>query len=318
MRIVRVAYRNLWAGGNDFSAEHIVECFPCLRGQYRFEISSDPQLVLYSVYGYYHSKVNESAIRVLYSGEAGDTYALGGKLPSELVPGAMRYRWGDFEYAYDPDFFDFGITASATTKPTNHYYMPAGFLHLNMYHNGVATLTEMRAPNTREYFGNFIYSNPCQYRVEFLKEFSKYRRVECCGQVEHNNNEIQECGAYHREGYLGKQRFQNRCKFSIVFENCHYPGYNTEKITDALLARSVPIYSGDPHISDVFNPAAIINVDRFANWEAAIEFIKMVDQNDELYQSFLDAPAFVGNVVPERFKEETFLRFWREILQRIT
>ena len=163
MRIVRIAYRNLWAGGNDFSAEHIVECFPCLRGHYRFEISSDPQLVLYSVYGYHHSKVNESAIRVLYNGEAGDTYALGGKLPSELVPGGMQYRWGD-----------------------------------------------------------------------------------------------------------------------------------------------------------VFNPASIINVDRFTNWEAAIEFIKLVDQNDELYQSFLDASAFVGNVVPERFKEETFLRFWREILQRIT
>ena len=34
-------------------------------------------------------------------------------------------------------------------------------------------------------------------------------------------------------------------KFNIAFENSSYPGYVTEKITDAFIANTIPIYWGD-------------------------------------------------------------------------
>ncbi len=33
--------------------------------------------------------------------------------------------------------------------------------------------------------------------------------------------------------------------FNIAFENSSYPGYVTEKITDAFIANTIPIYWGD-------------------------------------------------------------------------
>ncbi len=42
-----------------------------------------------------------------------------------------------------------------------------------------------------------------------------------------------------------------RCfRFTLVFENCIFPGYVTEKIFDAMLAGSVPVYLGAPDIED--------------------------------------------------------------------
>jgi hypothetical protein len=67
-----------------------------------------------------------------------------------------------------------------------------------------------------------------------------------------------------------KQAFQARCKFSIAMENSYFPGYNTEKITDPLVARSVPIYKGDPRIAETFNPLAFINLSDFKSDEEAI------------------------------------------------
>ncbi len=87
-------------------------------------------------------------------------------------------------------------------------------------------------------------------------------------------------------------------------ENTYFPGYNTEKITDPFVARSVPIYKGDPRIAETFNPRAFINLDTFPSEDDAIEFIKVVDQDDALYQTYLDAPPFVDNVIPTQLCDE--------------
>lgn len=39
-------------------------------------------------------------------------------------------------------------------------------------------------------------------------------------------------------------------RFNLAFENCVYPGYVTEKIFDAMQARTVPVYLGAPDIED--------------------------------------------------------------------
>jgi len=47
-------------------------------------------------------------------------------------------------------------------------------------------------------------------------------------------------------------------KFVIAGENAIFPGYVTEKILNALLANTIPIYIGAPDIFEVVNPERII------------------------------------------------------------
>lgn len=47
-------------------------------------------------------------------------------------------------------------------------------------------------------------------------------------------------------------------RYSIVIENLREPSYFTEKLVDALLCDTVPIYWGAPDIADFFDPAGII------------------------------------------------------------
>jgi hypothetical protein len=300
MRTVGLAFANMWGHSSGFRSDYLLDCFPFLRGHYRFALTKSPELAFFSVYGYIEDRY-DGATRIVYAGEPGDHLAQGGK----LAPGA-----------YEQNFFQFGITCAVEQTSSNHCYMPAGFLHLNLYNHGVRTLIrkpqETAAP--KEFFCNFIYSNGnSRDRVEFFHKMSHYKHVESCGHVERNNDALTHA-AYSKEGYLLKQAFQARCKFSIAMENTYFPGYNTEKITDPFVARSVPIYKGDPKIAETFNPPAFINLDDFKSDEEAIEFIEAVDQDDSLYQAYLDAPPFVGNAVPARFTDEYYLEFWRRIL----
>lgn len=299
MKTVKIAYSNMWGSSSAFHAGYIADCFPCLRPHFRFELSSSPEFVFHSVYGYLQNRDSRGA-HFVYAGEPGDHFGLG----PQVEPGV--YRAG---------FFRWGITCSADEPSVNHRYMPQGLLHLNLFNDGVASL--IRKPDSplprKEFFCDFIYSNGnSRYRVDFFHALSRYKRVESCGHVERNNQALAGA-AYSKQGYLIKQAFQARCKFSIAMENTVFPGYNTEKLTDPLVARSVPIYWGDPAVERFFNPKAFINVQSFPSVEAAIEHIIAVDKDDALYQAYLLEPPFVGNVVPGALSDEAYLSFFQGV-----
>ena len=66
----------------------------------------------------------------------------------------------------------------------------------------------------------------------------------------------------------------DKYKYQIVIENEKIPGYFTEKIIDCFVTGTIPIYWGDPNISDVFNINGIIT---FGN----IEELKTILNNIE-------------------------------------
>lgn len=299
VKTIRIGYDCMWGAASAFSAETISDCFPCLRPHYRFELSDRPEVAFYSVYGYVTKRFN-GARRLVYSGEPGDHFGLGAK----IAPGVIELG-----------FFDYGITCAIENTSPNHFYWPQGFLHLNLYNGGVASLVRDGSPApAKKHFADFIYSNGySRTRVEFMQALGAYRRVECCGAVARNNDALTGA-AYSKAGYLLKQAFQSGSKFSIAFENTYFPGYTTEKITDPLLARSVPIYSGNPRVAEVFNPQAFINVDRCPSFGDAIAWIREVDQDEVLYQGYLGAPPFPANQVPARFTDDAVLTFFQKIL----
>ena len=111
----------------------------------------------------------------------------------------------------------------------------------------------------KDSFCAFIYSNKVPYREEFFRQLSKYKKVDAPG-LSMNNMENNIDSVYKGTPWERKRQFLKKYKFTISFENYVYPGYQTEKLYDAMLANSLPVYCGDPYINDIFNTASFINV----------------------------------------------------------
>lgn len=83
-------------------------------------------------------------------------------------------------------------------------------------------------------------------------------------------------------------------KFVIAFENTVSEGYITEKLTNAFLANSVPIYYGAPDVGDYFNNKSFINCHDFNSLSDCASFVRQVNSNDELYLSYLGAKPMLN------------------------
>lgn len=66
-------------------------------------------------------------------------------------------------------------------------------------------------------------------------------------------------------------------RYSLVIENVRERGYFTEKLVDALLCRTVPIYWGAPDIAQYFDPAGMILCESRAQMEAAVRAMSEAD-----------------------------------------
>jgi len=88
-------------------------------------------------------------------------------------------------------------------------------------------------------------------------------------------------------------------KFAMCMENAATPGYFTEKLFNAYLAETIPIYWGDPRVNELVNTEAFIWCRPAEPWSRCLEQVKEVDTNDELYLRMLRAPILKGNVIPD-------------------
>jgi len=109
----------------------------------------------------------------------------------------------------------------------------------------------------KKHFCNFLYSFPVAYREEFFRQLSRYKKVDAPGRSMNNMKSIDE--QFKGDKWDIKKRFLSPYKFTIAFENYVYPGYQTEKLYDAMQANSLPIYCGDPFVGNIFNTASLIN-----------------------------------------------------------
>jgi hypothetical protein len=142
--------------------------------------------------------------------------------------------------------------------------------------------------NNKEHFCNFLYSHTVPHRERFFKQLLKYKKVDAPGKSMNNIAGID--SLYQGDLWERKRQFLSSYKFTIAFENYIYPGYQTEKLYDAMMADSIPIYMGDPFVSDVFNPKSFIN----ANDYIAIKNKRLLQWLEKLSQpNFTDIrPAF--------------------------
>lgn len=145
---------------------------------------------------------------------------------------------------------------------------------------------------TKTKFCNFIYSNPVPYREAFFKQLSKYKKVDAPGLSMKNIPEIDNIQPANKWG--AKRSFLKQYKFTIAFENDTFPGYQTEKLYDAMLAESLPIYFGDPNVGEIFNTKSFIHARDYlqTEWKLVVNWLEKTCQQDfedmrpQFYHSF--------------------------------
>jgi hypothetical protein len=153
-------------------------------------------------------------------------------------------------------------------------------------------------------FCNFVYSNKkASERIDFLNKLMCYKPVDSGGKIMNNIG-----------GRVGdKLEFLRNYKFTIAFENSSHPGYTTEKIMEALIAGTIPIYWGNPLVSRDFNPECFINCHEFESFDEVIQHVAKVDNNDEIFRKYITAPVFTNGVDNEFVNEDNLKRQFEKI-----
>ena len=163
-------------------------------------------------------------------------------------------------------------------------------------------------------FCNFVQGNaftPQTYmRTGFFKKLSRYKKVDSLGSF--LNNVGYSINLYDINDI---DRHISQYKFSISFENTSYRGYTTEKIMNALLGGTIPIYWGDPDAGFDFNPKCFINCSSFGSFEEVIEHVREVDANDNLWMDYYAQPVFANGREPEHLREEAIESFLCKIIE---
>ena len=247
-----------------------------LKDEFDVVITSNPDFLFFSVFGNQHQ--NYKCKKIFYTGE-------------NVAP-----PLGYCDYSFSFDYLD-----DVRNYRLPHYLLYDGYYELQKEKNIEQSLANRK-------FCNFVASNGnCQERNQFVQLLSQYKKVDCGGQWMNNI------------GYAvtDKRKFQSEYKFSISFENNAYrpqfPGYTTEKIMEPMTVNSMPIYWGNPKISEEFNTNSFVNFYDFNNMSDMVEYIIELDKNNELYIEKLKEPWFVNNTVPTNNKIENIKSFLYKI-----
>jgi hypothetical protein len=187
----------------------------------------------------------------------------------------------------DFNFCDYGIGFEELEYGDRYIEYPI-FLIDKRYGDAWRLMTEKHKKidglQTRD-FCSFVVSNGFadSIRQTMFDKLSEYRMVSSGGRYLNNIG----CP----NGVSNKIEFERKHKFSICFENSSHIGYTTEKIIEAFAAKTIPIYWGNPNIGKLFDKRAFIDVNSFGSVEEAIELIKRIDNDDDLYMQMLATPA---------------------------
>jgi hypothetical protein len=266
MEVLKINFCDFWVHFNKYD-----NYFTKLLSKYfKFEISNNPDFIIYSCYGVEFLKYD--CYKVFYNGEN------------------LRINWNACDFAFGFDYID------------NHRYFrlpnwiwyaePSELLKLDNSSNQISK---------KNGFCSFVVSNSqAQKRIKFFHKLSKYKKVDSGGRFLNNiGGQVSD-----------KLKFISQYKFNIAFENSSYPGYTTEKLFEPLLVNTIPIYWGNPLVNRDFNEKAFINSNDFDNEDELIEKIIELDINDDLYNNMLNECAFYGNKLPDCVNENLiFLQF---------
>jgi hypothetical protein len=198
-------------------------------------------------------------------------------------------------------FPDYNLVDYAFSPMNIQYDDRLLFIPFFMYTNGIESLVRRKSfiyedIHSKNKFCNFIYSREgIPMRTELFNKVSSYKHVDSAGKYLNNMNGFPAGDRSNaRAGFSNKPKwdFQKDYKFSIVCENAVFSDYITEKIIDAYMAATIPIYYGDKSVVKYFNPKSFVNYSDYSSDKEFIERIKEIDNNNELFLDMLNQNIF--------------------------
>ena len=134
------------------------------------------------------------------------------------------------------------------------------------------------------------------FRIDFINELNKYKQIDMGGKYKNN------VGGRIKN----KIKFLSQYKFSIAMENSNGDGYVSEKIVDAFISGTIPIYYGDYMIDEYFNPKTYILIKSQKDINKKIEYIKAIDKDNKLYKNILKENIIINEqiILNKIIKEE--------------
>lgn len=233
-----------------------------LASRWQLEFDDDARLLVYGPYGGRH--VRRRATKVLISAE-----------PLALPPRRE---------------YDYSLSWHVVAEDDHHArVLPAAMMVLEHEEDARKfTSPSFDAWTKRPFFCNFIYSNdgPTERR-EFFAALSRRRFVHSPGEVETNTDPIPG-GRFANDWWPQKVRYQEQFRFSIAFESIALPGYTSEKIVDAMLAGTIPIYWGNPNVGVDVDPATFVDASSFSTWEELADHVILLDDHPELARPLIE------------------------------
>jgi hypothetical protein len=132
-----------------------------------------------------------------------------------------------------------------------------------------------------------VKNGGCEMRNNFFHKLSQYKQVASGGPLFNNIGYILESGAVACHTKLD---FLDKFKFNLCFENATHPGYCTEKLYEALIGNTVPIYWGSPTAALDFNSEAFLSWHDYQDDEKLIEKIIEIDNNEAKFRYMVSEP----------------------------
>lgn len=256
---LRLAFSDFWEGFDP--RDNFL--WQVLTSRWRVELDDDADLLVYGPFGRRH--VHRRTTKVLCWGEP------------HAFPSRREYDYSLSWRLRDND---------------RHARVPLGVWNLLQYSGDAEALASRSFDEwaERPYFCNFIYSNAApSERREFFAALSRRRFVHSPGVVETNTAPLPG-GRWALDWWRQKVAYQRQFRFTIAFENSALPGYTTEKVVDALLAGTIPVYWGNPEVALDVDSASFIDAGAFGSWDKLAEHVAHLDDNRELARPLFEHP----------------------------
>lgn len=261
MKKIRVAFVGFWQGFDVYN----FFVYKILSSMYEVVLDEcEPDYIFCSLFGSPYEALKYDGVRIFLSGE---NYSPDFNHMDYAI-GFDRLEYGDRYFRY-PQYLWECLDA-------------AEIAHVRSKDQQLHDFKE------KSEFCNLIYSHERDDmgRKIIMDELSKYKKVDAAGYLYNNMDNGM------RVNRAEKQDFQRKYKFTIAFESVCTSGFITEKIFDAFVANSIPIYFGAEDIGNEFNEKAMIKCKSLDDLEGVVEEIIELDRDDKLYLEKLRQPIF--------------------------
>ncbi len=259
---------NFCGCGNEFKASNNL-ILNILKKHYTVKISDNPDFVICGIGGNHFEYMKYNCVRIL------------------LMTENFSPDFTVFDYCIGFDYLNFG---------DRYFRLPFAFQSKSGEPWIPQIVTEQEAygylSEDKKHFCNFIYRHPSSHgvREKIFDKISEYKEITSAGNFRNNisgkTENYSNKGGALRIGRDEKLEYLRSSKFTIACESVVYPGFETEKIVDAFMMHSIPVYYGAETITETFNRKAFINVAE-TGLDGMLDLVKELDSNDKKYVSML-------------------------------